>query len=143
MNNMDSQPKQPPPQEKIPKEIIDQYPYGKFPSQYTKSGQEDLRKISENRFSYTEEKNTNEKLDTNSSNINIESLLPLIQLMSNKNQNKDVMKILSQILFKDNKDMAKLFDLLSPQFKSQEIKNQSDFPDTNKIKISSLKRIDD
>ena len=39
----------------IPKELADQYPYGQFPIRYTKIGQEEIRKQSENRFSYSEE----------------------------------------------------------------------------------------
>ena len=37
----------------IPQEVLNQYPYGQFPIQYTRTGQEQLRKQSENRFSKT------------------------------------------------------------------------------------------
>ena len=36
--------------QEIPKEILDQYPYGEFPTRYTKSGQEIIRKQSESRY---------------------------------------------------------------------------------------------
>ena len=47
-NNNNPKEQEPHDTPKIPKEILDQYPYGKFPEQYTKSGQEHLRKNSEN-----------------------------------------------------------------------------------------------
>lgn len=129
-----------PEKNEIPKEILEQYPYGKFPNQYTKNGQEDLRKASENRYSYLGEEN----LDTqkNENNLDISSLIPFIQLMSGKQQPKDMMKILSKMLFKENKELEKIFDLFTPKNKPQELINNN-FPDTNKVKISTLRRIDE
>ena len=127
----------------VPKEILDQYPYGQFPLRYTKSGQEILRKQSENRFSYEQEKKTistqGEKQD---SGLNMQMLIPLIQMLSGGKKNqKDMMQIFSKLLFKDNPDMQKLFSML-PNIKGQEINNSEDFPDTNKVKISTLKKIE-
>ena len=127
----------------VPKEILDQYPYGQFPLRYTKSGQEILRKQSENRFSYEQEKKTvstqGEKQD---SGLNMQMLIPLIQMLSGGKKNqKDMMQIFSKLLFKDNPDMQKLFSIL-PNIKGQEINNSEDFPDTNKVKISTLKKIE-
>lgn len=124
----------------IPKEILDQYPYGKFPNQYTKNGQEDLRKASENRYSYIDAEKTEAR--KNESNLDISSILPLIELMSGKQQPKDMMKILSKMLFKENKEFEKIFDLITPKNKPQELINNS-FPNTNKVKISTLRRIDE
>lgn len=124
----------------IPKEIKDQYPYGEFPIKYTKSGQETIRKQSENRFSYSEESKieTNKKSDLDSLGL----LLPLIQAFSgDKKQPKDLMQIFGKLLFKDNPELLKLFSAL-PKTKSKEIVSVKDFPDTNKVNISSLKRID-
>ena len=131
------------PQNKVPKEVLDQYPYGEFPIRYTKSGQEDIRRNSEKRFSYdTQQQTTHEDLNKpNNNDLNITSLLPLIQLMSNKKQPADTMKILSEILFKDNKDFQQIFNLISKQ-KPQEFDKSDSFPNTNKVNISSLKRID-
>lgn len=126
----------------IPKEILDQYPYGEFPSRYTKSGQEDLRIKSQNRYSSIPSLSQEQKSESNNDNLNINTLLPLIQMMSNKKQPSDMMKIFSEILFKDNKDMQQLFQLFSKN-KSQEIKPASPFPNTNKVNISSLRRIND
>jgi hypothetical protein len=124
-------------QNPIPKEITDQYPYGQFPIQYTRSGQEQIRKQSENRFSY--EKNEPEK--TQNSNLDIKSILPIIQILSGqKKQPKDLLKVVSKIIFKDNPEMEKLFNLL-PTPKSQEIKSSETFPNTNKVSINNLKRI--
>ena len=127
----------------VPKEILDQYPYGQFPLRYTKSGQEILRKQSENRFSYEQEKKTvstqGEKQD---SGLNMQMLIPIIQMLSGGKKNqKDMMQIFSKLLFKDNPDMQKLFSIL-PNIKGQEINNSEDFPDTNKVKISTLKKIE-
>jgi hypothetical protein len=84
----------------IPKELADQYPYGQFPIRYTKIGQEEIRKQSENRFSYSEEK---KEQPSQSNNLDMKSLLPIIQLMSSGKKNpNDMMKILSKLLFKDN-----------------------------------------
>lgn len=126
----------------IPKEITEQYPYGQFPLQYTKSGQETIRKQSENRFSYethlTDSNNQQEKKDNN---LDLNLLLPLIQIMSGqKKQPNDIFKAFSKILFKNNPDMEKIFNLF-PQSKPKEIKPESNFPSTNKVSISSLKRI--
>ena len=60
--------------------------------------------------------------------------------MSQKQQPKDMMKILSKLLFKDNKDIQKVFDLIS--IKSKEIDKSDNFPDLNKVNISSLKRVE-
>jgi len=127
----------------IPKEVKDQYPYGEFPLKYTKSGQETIRKQSENRFSYSE-KNDKENIDTNNTNnINqLGLLLPLIQVMSgDKKQPKDLMQIFGKILFKDNPELQKLFSLM-PKVKSHNIQSEENFPNTNKVNISSLNRID-
>ncbi len=127
----------------IPKEVLDQYPYGEFPIRYTKLGQETIRKQSENRFSYNNDeqsKNNNKSNDNNF--LQIGTLLPFIQMLAGgKKQPKDMMQLFSKFLFKDNPELQKLFSLI-PNIKNQEIKNNSEFPNTNKIQISSLKRID-
>lgn len=133
--NMINQKAPEPPKQEIPKEVLDQYPYGDFPIRYTKHGQENIRKNSENRFSYSEEPN---KLDQ-PNNFDFSSILPFIQLLSNKNQPKDMMKLISKLLFKDNKDLQKIFEMFP--MKNKEIIKNDNFPDTNKVNISSLKRI--
>jgi len=145
LNLFNSPQKQEEPQleSQIPKEILDQYPYGKFPERYTKSGQENLRKNSEGRFANIEPNNNNESSKEENNNLDISSFLPVIQLISGKQQPKDMMKILSKLLFKDNKNIEKFLDIMSPKNKVQEIKINTPFPDTNKIKISSLRRIDE
>ena len=136
----------------VPKEILDQYPYGEFPIQYTKPGQETIRKNSENRFSYNDEyynKDTENNYTNNKqSSFDISSLLPLIQILSNKkNSQQDMMQVFSKILFKDNPELEKLMNLFSKQNKEpithQEINNTSNFPNTNKICIANLKKIND
>ena len=126
--------------QEIPKEISNQYPYGQFPIKYTKLGQESIRKQSENRYSYNEEKEKNNRNDS----LDLQTLLPMIQLMtSSKKSNKDMMGILTKLLFKDQPELQKLFSLLpnNSKIKNQEIKQNNQFPDTNKVQISSLKRI--
>lgn len=130
-------------QDEIPKEIMDQYPYGQFPIKYTKSGQETIRKQSENRFSYTEKSDDHKPKNMIDSN-QLGLLLPLIQMMSGeKKQPKDLMQIFGKYIFKDNPELQKLFSLL-PKMKSQEINNNdiNHFPSTNTVNISSLKKID-
>ena len=125
----------------IPKEVIEQYPYGQFPLKYTKSGQEIIRKQSEDRFAYKESEHiVNEEKKDN--NMDLNTLLPIIQMLSGgKKNSKDLFKILAKILFKDNPEMEKIMSLM-PNLKAQEFKQQQEFPDTNKVKISSLKKID-
>lgn len=130
----------------IPKEIIDQYPYGQFPLRYTKTGQEIIRKQSESRYSYEQPNKYNESPTENISdnNLNLSMLLPFIQMLSGGKKNpKDMMQVFSKLLFKDNPDMQKLFSML-PNIKGLDVKttNNETFPNTNKVEISSLKRID-
>ena len=131
------------PQTTIPKEILDQYPYGQFPLRYTKSGQEILRKQSENRFSFEQEKTPVSTQGAKQENgLNMQMLIPIIQMLSGGKKNqKDMMQIFSKLLFKDNPDMQKLFSIL-PNIKGQEINSNEEFPDTNKVKISTLKKIE-
>lgn len=142
LGNLQSSSKESSAQEKIPKEVLDQYPYGDFPSRYTKLGQENLRKESENRFSYKEEFIANQPNSSNNG-INFAELIPLLQLFSGKKDSKDILKTLSKFLFKDNKELQNIIDLAPGKpIKSQTIETTNVFPNTNKIKISSLTRID-
>lgn len=126
----------------IPKEILDQYPYGQFPIRYTKYGQEIIRKQSESRFKYENDNVQNIEKNTIDKKLDISTLLPIIQMLSSgKKSNKDMMQLFSKILFKDNPDLQKLFSLF-PTIKGQDIDKQKDeFPNTNKVEISSLKKI--
>ena len=51
-----------------------------------------------------------------------------------------MLELLSKVIFKDNPELQKLLKLF-PHTKSQEVKSTQDFPDTNKICISSLRKI--
>jgi len=124
-----------PQEQSIPKEVLNQYPYGEFPIKYTKYGQEQIRKQSENRFSYEEEKPVNQS----NTNLDLSSILPLISIFTNKKQPKDMFELLSTFLFKDKPELKNLFGNIAKP-KNQEI-TPDEFPDTNKISISSLKRI--
>lgn len=129
----------------IPKEIQDQYPYGQFPIKYTKSGQETIRKQSENRFSYTESESQKENKPNSNNDINQLGLIfPLIQSLSGqKKEPKDLMQIFGKILFKDNPELQKLFSLIpKTKTKSESESINENFPNTNKVNINSLKRID-
>lgn len=130
----------------IPKEVIDQYPYGQFPLRYTKSGQEIIRKQSESRYLYDSPsqsiQNNNPPPPKDDNSLNLSLLLPIIQMLSGgKKSSKDMLGIFSKLLFKDNPDMQKLFSML-PNIKSQELSNEDNFPTTNKVQISSLKKIE-
>lgn len=132
--------------EPIPKEILDQYPYGEFPIRYTKIGQEDIRKHSENRFAYKDVPQKDIDNNNNSNALDFKSLMPIIQLLSNKNHSsKDMFKVFSQLLFKDNPELTNILELFSKGINTtinkQEIDNRDTFPSTNKVSISSLKKI--
>ena len=102
----------PQPQPNIPKEILEQYPYGDFPIRYTKVGQEVLRSNSENRFAYQEP--PLEKQSTETSSLDFKSLIPLLQVLSNKNHSsKDMLNVFSQLLFKDKPEFKSIIDLFS------------------------------
>ena len=126
----------------IPKEILDQYPYGQFPIKYTRSGQETIRKQSENRYSYSDDQIHNEKQSTSFDLSSLSTFLPIIQALSGgKKNSKDLMNIFGKILFKDNPELQKIFNLL-PKTKSQEIDNSNnEVFNTKTVNITSLKRI--
>ena len=119
--------------EKIPEEIINQYPYGQFPIKYTKEGQEKIRKQCEDRFNKDIEENINQN---QTSDIN--SILPLISLLTNKKQPKDIFELLSCLITKDKPELKNLFKLLQ---KPNPKEPERSFPDTNKVSINSFKRI--
>ncbi|MBQ7352185.1 MAG: hypothetical protein IJW59_04955 [Clostridia bacterium] len=123
--------------QKIPKEIIDQYPYGEFPIRYTRTGQEDIRKNSENRFSYTEQRDEKTNLENN---FDLQSILPLLQMLGKKGNTTDILKTISSLIFKDQPELQKIFELL-PQTKSKDTNHSNNFPDLNKVNIASLKRV--
>lgn len=126
----------------IPKEISDQYPYGEFPVRYTKSGQELLRKNSERRYSYKEEDHSTYDTDTPNDNSGILTILPLLEIMmSKKKQPNKMFELFSSILFKDKPELKKLFSIM-PNITTKEVSNCDNFPDTNKVSISSLRRLD-
>lgn len=127
----------------IPKEIIDQYPYGEFPIRYTKSGQETIRKNSEARYSHSIDTNK-DSLQPKPAGLDISTILSLSTLLSGKkkgNQN-DMLEIFSSILFKDNPELKKILELFSKKTKAQEIDNSNNFPDANKVRISALKKVE-
>ena len=125
----------------IPKEILDQYPYGQFPIKYTRSGQETIRKQSENRYSYSNDQVNKDKQSNSFDFSSLSTFLPIIQALSGgKKNSKDLMNIFGKILFKDNPDLQKIINLL-PKTKSQEIDNSSNDFNTQSVNITSLKRI--
>lgn len=130
-------------QPNIPKEILEQYPYGDFPIRYTKVGQEVLRSNSENRFAYQETPLEKQPSETT---LDFKSLIPLLQVLTNKNHSsKDMFNVFSQLLFKDKPEFKPIIDLLSrtttQPIKNQEIDNRDTFPNTNTVSISSLQKI--
>ena len=127
----------------IPKEITDQYPYGEFPIRYTKTGQETIRKNSESRFSINPSSQTNNEIHNNPSNIDISTILTLSTLLSGKKKNQnEMLELLSSMLFKDNPELKKILSLFSKNHKTQEINNSLNFPETNRVSINSLKKVE-
>ena len=126
----------------IPKEIIDQYPYGDFPIRYTRVGQETIRKNSEARFSHPITENINQS-ENQKDDLDITTILSLTSLLSNKNKKpKDIFEIFSTILFKDKPELKKILGMFSKTPKSNNINNCENFPETNKVSISSLKKVE-
>lgn len=124
----------------IPKEILNQYPYGEFPIRYTRSGQEKIRIQSEHRYENTQQQ---QPPPNDNKNLDIDMLLPIVQMMTNKNKKSgDLLNTMSHILFKNNPNIEKILSLFSKNAKKQTIENTDTFPNTNKIEISKLKRVD-
>ncbi|MBE5738252.1 MAG: hypothetical protein E7354_00755 [Clostridiales bacterium] len=124
----------------IPKELIEQYPYGEFPIRYTKGGQETIRKNSEARFSYSE---TTPPPKDSSNNLDISTILALSTLFSSKKkQPKDMFELFSSLLFKDKPELKKLIGLISKVPTQKEVSLSTPFPDTQTVCISSLKRVE-
>lgn len=129
----------------IPKEIIDQYPYGEFPIRYTRNGQEVIRKNSEARYAAPLNTNSDkqEQQPQQQSNLDISTILTLSSLLSNKKKNQnDMLELFSSILFKDNPELKKILGLFNKCNKTQDINNCSNFPETNRVSISSLKKVE-
>ncbi len=123
--------------EPINQEINMQYPYGDFPIRYTKSGQELLRKNSEARFlsSPPPEQQQNQNLD-------VSTLVTLMSLIGNKKKSSsDILELISPLLFKDNPELKSLLKLFNKD-KPKDIINTENFPNTNKVTISNLKRVE-
>ena len=127
-------------EQKIPKEILDQYPYGEFPIRYTRSGQESIRKNSESRFLNSDNK---EEEDKNKQDFDLSTILGISSLLSGKKRKpQDMLEVFSSILFKDKPELKNMLKLFSPKQSIQEIKSQQTFPDTNKVCISTLKKVE-
>lgn len=122
----------------IPKEVLDQYPYGDFPLRYTKVGQEYLRKNSEARYlNPTLAHQESKKLDPDMS-----TLVSLLSLVGNKKKNpNDMLELFSSLLFKDNPEIKNLLKLFGSK-KQPEVNSCNTFPSADSVKISSLKRVE-
>lgn len=122
----------------IPKEVLDQYPYGDFPLRYTKVGQEYLRKNSEARYlNPTPTHQESKKPDPDMS-----TLVSLLSLVGNKKKNpNDMLELFSSLLFKDNPEIKNLLKLFGSK-KQPEVNSCNAFPDADSVKISSLKRVE-
>lgn len=126
----------------IPREIADQYPYGEFPIRYTRVGQETIRKNSETRY-LNPATETTEHTENRKDNLDITTILSLTSLLSNKSKKpRDMFEIFSSILFKDKPELKKILGMFSKTPKSNNINNCDSFPDTNKVSISSLKKVE-
>lgn len=124
--------------ESVPKEILDQYPYGDFPIRYTRSGQEFLRKNSEARYLNP----TPQYEEPKTSKSDISTLATLLSLVGTKKKSpSDMLELFSSIIFKDNPEIKNILKLFNTN-KQPKIEPLEKFPDANKIKISTLKRVE-
>lgn len=123
--------------EQANQEVNSQYPYGDFPIRYTKTGQEILRKQSEARYLSPPPLEPSQ-----SSNIDVSTLVTLMSIIGNKKKSSsDILELLSPLLFKDNPELKSLLKLFNKN-KPQDIISTENFPDTNKVSISTLKRVE-
>ena len=137
-------------QNNIPKEIMEQYPYGQFPSNNSKEIQtEHLKKILKNQQknnvstfnipnannnAYMNTNNTNERtntLNTNSDLLN--NIKPIISMMSNEKKidNKNLLNLMLPLILGKNNQLGEIFNMaLNNQ-------NKKDLEKENEVEINS------
>lgn len=137
-----SQQTQTKPVSNIPKEILESYPYGQFPTNSTIMGQKQrldnvlsnqkvnnvsafsLPNDTPNNDQQTEQQNNS----SNSSSINMQTLAPLLDgLKSDSNNPNNILKLFVPLLFKNNPNINGILNLLGnmPNFAQNKVKQES------------------
>ncbi len=132
--------------------ILSEYPYGQFPTRYTKSGQEEMKrkwqegKANNNNVSIQNVGNTTEDSEpTHSANtIDIHKLLPLIKKMNSNSplSQGDLMGMLMGMLGKEHSDLVDIFSVIAntKTVKESDIKSMN--INTNLPPIDSYKKVE-
>lgn len=117
--------------------VSNEYPYGIFPLNYTKEGQEKIKQshqqqLREDSFT-TPESSLKPTLD-------LSKILPLIKLMGNKKSlsQGDMLQLLLPMLTGADFDMSEILKSITPSNEPEEVEDTI----TNQIKISSYKKIE-
>ena len=130
--------------------VSNEYPYGNFPSHYTKAGQAQLKKQwQENSFKSQNDANKNHEKENlhnnehNKNNLDLHKLLPLIKKMNSNSPltQGDLMGMFMNFIGKENKDLIDVFSVIAntQTIKSKDIKG--DNLSSSKPKIETFKRI--
>ena len=143
----------------IPKEILEQYPYGQFPLNNSKEMQnEHLKNVLHNErknnvsaFNIPAQNiaknNYSNFINTQQNNNIINNLQPLISLISNsdkKKNNNDLLNILLPFFIGKNNQLSEIFNMLSKKQtkKDEETKNEENINCNEEITNFEYKAID-
>ena len=128
--------------------VSNEYPYGSFPSHYTKNGQAELkRQWKENQLKQKVDKPTETKKDHfeehNKNNLDLHKLLPLIKKMNSNTplSQGDLMSMLMSYIGKENKDLVDVFSVIANTQTVKEKNIKAETLSNSKPKIDSFKRV--
>ena len=128
------------------KQYFNEYPYGHFPSKFTKSGQKQL-------FEELNTNNTPPKISVQNQQINepaqpqnsfdIAKLLPLLKMMGDKKSisSTDMLQMFIPMLGGNASNLSEIMSLKNPP-KSTIDDTVEDIPLTSSIKIEEYKRVE-
>ena len=128
------------------KQYFNEYPYGHFPSKFTKSGQKQL-------FEELNTNNTPPKISVQNQQINepaqpqnsfdIAKLLPLLKMMGDKKSisSTDMLQMFIPMLGGNASNLSEIMSLMNPP-KSTIDDTVEDIPLTSSIKIEEYKRVE-
>ncbi len=132
--------------------LSNEYPYGQFPTQYTKLGQEQMKKQWQERTAEKKEssKNVNiqsdgnDKCEHSANTIDIHKILPLIKKMNSNTpiSQGDLISMLMGLMGKENSDLADIFSVIAntKTVKESDIKSMS--INSNMPAIDSFKKVE-
>lgn len=127
--------------------ISNEYPYGNFPTHYTKDGQAKLKQQwQENTLKqpvHNSSKNDNDNHKHEHNKFDIHKLLPLIKKMNSNTtlSQGDLMNMLMSLMGKENNELADVFSIIAntQTVKEKDVKTES--INSNKPSIDSFKKV--